>query len=57
MTQIQASKITAFAAHGPSDEISVTKIVGFVILVPGDDGSGGEQPRQAHGYAQTIRRG
>ena len=56
MSQVEVSKVTQFIALGPdSDEIAVTKLSMFVLLVPGDGGD--PPPRQAFTYAQKIRRG
>ncbi len=56
MSQIEVSKITQFAVIGTeSNEASVSKLVMFVLLSPGDPT--GETPaRQTHVYSQKIRR-
>lgn len=58
MSQIEVSKLTQFVTVGPdSDEIAVSKLAMFVLLVPGDP-TGGEEAasRQVHVYSQKIRR-
>jgi hypothetical protein len=57
MSQIEVGKLTQFNVIGPpAGSISVTKLVMYALLVPGD--GGGEAPnRQAHVYSQKIRRG
>ena len=56
MSQIEVTKLAQFNVIGaPADNIAVSKLAMFVLLVPGD--GGGETPsRQAHVYAQKLRR-
>ncbi len=56
MSQAEAPKVVMNVATGiPPAQIGVSKIVMYVLLVPGD--SGDAPPRQAHTYTQIIRRG
>lgn len=58
--QIEVTKLTQYVAEGPpADNIAVTKLVMFAVLVPGEDGSGGEDTstRQGFCYGQRVRRG
>jgi hypothetical protein len=58
--QIEVSKVTSFAAVGPpAGHISASKVVMFVVLEPGDDGSGGADisTRQGFCYGQRVGRG
>lgn len=56
MSQIQIPKLNSYTALGPeADSVAITKLNMYVLLVPGDDG-GEVQVRQAHVYAQKIRR-
>lgn len=56
MSQIQASKLVAYAATGsPSNSTSVSKLVAYMILVPGDSGPDTSN-RQGHVAQQIIRR-
>ncbi len=57
MSQIEVGKLTQFNIIGPpADNIAVSKLVMFALLVPGDDGSSEAPARQAHVYSQKIRR-
>jgi hypothetical protein len=56
MSQIEVTKVTQFNVVGPpADNISVSKVVMYLLLQPGDSGSDIPQ-RQAHVYSQKIRR-
>jgi hypothetical protein len=53
--QIEIPKLVEYIAIGPkSDEISVTKLVMYVLAIPGegDDGSN----KQGHVHAQIFKR-
>lgn len=54
--RIESSKLTQFVALGqPAEVISIPKLVMYVLLTPGSDGS--VAATQAHVYAQKIGRG
>lgn len=56
MSQIEIPKTVTHVVIGPdSDEIATTKVVAFIILIPGED-TGGSTGRQGHVYGrQTVR--
>ena len=55
MSQIEVPKAIAYAVLGnPSDNISVTKVVAYVILVPGEGED--DSNRQGHVHTQIIKR-
>ena len=57
MSQVETSKATSFVAGGSdSDEQPASKVVMFVILTPGDDGSSEEGTRDCFVHTQIIRR-
>lgn len=58
MSRAEVSKLTEYVALGPpADTAVVSKLVMFLVLVPGDDGTGpAPASRQVHVYAQKIRR-
>lgn len=57
MSRIESTKLGAVVATGsPSNAASVSKVMAYVLLVPGDDGSTDETARQGYCYAQKIRR-
>jgi hypothetical protein len=54
--QIEVPKLTQEIALGaPAGNISVTKLVMYVLLEPGDSGTDSSN-RQGHTHAQLIRR-
>lgn len=56
MSQIEVSKTVGYALLGPdSDRIAVTKVVAYMLLIPG---GGGEDTsnRQGHVYGRVTRR-
>jgi len=53
--RIEVSKSTATVALGIADNIHVSKVVAYLLLVPGTED--GEPPeRQAHVFSQILRR-
>jgi hypothetical protein len=57
MSQIEVGKLNQFVyVAPPEDSISASKLTMFVWMMPGDDGSAVTPNRQAHVYAQKIRR-
>lgn len=57
MSQVQVPKISAYVAMGaPADNIVVTKLSLYVLMVPGDSPPDPTGTRQAHVYSQKFRR-
>ena len=58
MSQIEVPKVHAWVGYGPpADSIAVTKLHGWVLLIPGDDtGEGDTTTRQGFVYGQRVRR-
>lgn len=57
MSQIEVAKLTQFNVLGPpTDNITVSKLTMFVLLIPGEGSSSDSGGRQAHVYAQKIGR-
>lgn len=55
--RIEVAKTTQFVAVGaPAGSIAVSKVVAFVLLVPGDGGGEDTPVRVSHIYAQKLRR-
>lgn len=55
--QIEVSKVNSFVALGPpANNIAVSKVVMFVVLVPGEDGSAETPSRQGFCYGQRLER-
>jgi hypothetical protein len=55
MSQIETTKAVAYSAVGtPADNISVTKVVAYMLLVPGE--AEDDSNRQGHVHAQIIKR-
>lgn len=55
MSQVEATKVTSFVAVGSdADEIAVSKVTMFVILVPSD--APDDAYRAAHVRTRIIRR-
>lgn len=53
--RIEVSKATATVALGIADTAQISKIVAYLLLVPGTED--GEPPeRQAHVFSQILRR-
>jgi hypothetical protein len=54
--QVEVAKLTQHTAIGPpADNIAVSKLVMFVLLVPGESGPDTSN-RQGHVHTQIIRR-
>lgn len=57
MSQVETSKSVAYAISGnASTDIAASKVVAYMILVPGEI-EAGDTTRQGHVHAQVIRRG
>lgn len=57
MSQVEVPKLNSYVALAPeADAATVTKLNIYVLAVPGDDGGDGGTSRQAHVFAQKIRR-
>lgn len=56
MSQIETTKLVQYVALGaPEDNISVSKLVMYAVLVPGEGGTD-DTPRQGHVHTQILRR-
>lgn len=54
MSQIETTKLVSYAALGPlADNVVVSKLVAYALLVPGDGGDDGTG-RQGHVYVQVV---
>lgn len=57
MSQIEAPKVVSYVLTGSdANEISVSKVVMYLLLEPGDIEAGDTATRQSHVHAQRIRR-
>lgn len=55
MSQIEVPKLVAYAAVGtPADNIAVSKVVAYMILIPGE--AEDDSNRQGHVHTQIIKR-
>ena len=56
MAQIEVGKSVAFTVIGaPDATVGVSKVVAYVIMVPGED-SGGSSNRQGHVHGEITHR-
>jgi hypothetical protein len=54
MSGVDVSKLTAYGVIGPKTGVTVTKVVGYVVLQPGSE-SGGTLNHRGYTYAQRLR--
>lgn len=55
--RVETTKVTGSVAIGPSSSsVSVTKVVGYLLLIPSDSSDDNDTSRQGHVHCQIVRR-
>jgi hypothetical protein len=53
--RVEVAKAVEYAVLGvPAGKVAAAKIVAYVILEPGEDGSSPSSPKQGYCWAQTV---
>lgn len=53
---VDASKVVGYGLTGPSSGVTISKVVGYVLMYPGTEAGGPDpEPKQGYTYAQILR--
>jgi hypothetical protein len=55
MTQVATSKLVAYGLTGKAASVQVSKLVGYVLMVPGEEGGGTPPARQGQVTGRIVR--